>query len=334
MPVPPSLRSVEALIARVTLGLLMFFGVVSAIAVGFLIQHGSAAEKVARLGVPIAVIASSLLAFFLTARGRSRAAALLVVGTAFVAIVNYVVVGGYGLHSYSLAVLALLIVVTALLVGHRAGLLAAAIAVSCVLVLFWLERVGLVVDPQAVRAIPVFNIAILYVLLFSTVGAVLYMFSKAFHESLATAQAQELRFRALLEAAPMGYVIHRHGRILLANRITAVSNGYAQPEDMTGKPILDLLQKPDRHAGEARLAAALTLPAGSRLPPVDYPMRDRRGVDRLIETVTLRIDLADGPALLTQMRDVTDERAAAATLAEAGIRPWLRAAPRAILSPI
>ena len=76
-----------------------------------------------RLAIPASVIVSCVLAFGLLRRGRPRLGVASVVLTAYVAIVYYVVAGGYGLHSYLLSIFAVLIVITSLLISRRAGLI-------------------------------------------------------------------------------------------------------------------------------------------------------------------------------------------------------------------
>jgi len=186
----PSHR-IESLMTRVTLWLLVFFSVVAVTAIVLLMPQGPAATSVARMAVPGSVIVGAIVAFLLVRRGRLRLGIAIVNVATYVSIVTYVSIAGYGLHSYVIAFFALLIVVTALMIGHRAGIWTSIVTVATVIVMYALERQGLLTDPAAAVAIPLINILIVYCLLFSATGAVLFVYAKRFHEALQAADVQE-----------------------------------------------------------------------------------------------------------------------------------------------
>ena len=163
-------QRLDELITRVSLWLVIFFCAVSVVAIVLVAQHGKPGDAALRLAIPLSVIVSSIAALVLGRRGWPRLGAALVILTAYVTIVVYVVAGGYGLHSYLLSVFALLIVVSSLLIGTHAGLWAALLALATAGTLFVLERNGLVVDAQAVQSIPLNNILVVYCVLFTSVG--------------------------------------------------------------------------------------------------------------------------------------------------------------------
>ena len=306
----------EGAIARVTLWLIVFFSFVSLVAIFLLQPHGSAAANAARIAMPLVVLSACVAAFFLARRGRPRVGAGIVVAVAYAAIVNYVVVGGFGLHSYMVSILAILVVIASLLVGHRAGLWACAVALATVIALFALERLGRIMDEDAVRGIPLDNIAMVYSILIGATGAVLYVFSKAFHETLEAASDEEQRLRTLIDLAPMGYVLHRDGRIVIANRAAALSGGHDRPEDLVGKDAFGFVPEEQREAAKRRMGEAKAGAPGSSVQ-FEYRAMDKRGRERTFETLTAPVALADGPALLTVMRDVTRARESSAALASA-----------------
>ncbi len=197
-------QQIEQLIARVTLWFLVFFSFIASAAVLVLLPHGSGAANAARVTAPLAIFVACLLAVLLARWSRARTGAGLVIAVAYLTILNYVVVGGLGLHSYANALLAILIVITALLIGYRAGLAAAVVAIVTALGLYFLEKRGDFLDPDAVAAIPIANILIVYCILFGALGAVLSAFSRAFREILHSTADQEHRFRQLFDAAPLG----------------------------------------------------------------------------------------------------------------------------------
>ena len=308
-------QRLEALIVRVSLWLLVFFGVVGIVAIALVAQHGRPGDAMLRMGIPTSVIVSCILAFGLLRRGRPRLGVALVVLTAYVAITYYVVAGRYGLHSYLLSIFAVLIVITSLLISRRAGLLATCVALVTAAALFVLERNGLVADPQAVMTIPLNNIMIVYGVLFASVGSVLYLYSKIFHETLQAADEQERRFRQVIEVAPLGQVVHRDNRVLMINRVAAAITG-RDADALAGADIEAFVSLAQRAQLNESMSAARLLSTGQSVA-AQYRIMDGRGRERLYETLTSPVDFVDGPALLTVMRDVTKERAAAAALAEA-----------------
>ena len=314
-PLPGTRRRLEELIGRVTLWLLIFFGAVSLVAVATLTPHVNRDDSMSRLAIPLAVIFSSIAALFLQRRGWPRAGATLVIVAAYASILNYVVSAGYGLHSYSLGIYAVLIVLVSLLLGPGWGLAGAAVALLTAAALYVLERNGMVVNPEAVASISLNNIMVAYGALFISIGAILYLFSKTFHESLAAAELGETRLRQMLDIAPLGYAVHRHERVLIINRAAAAITG-REAASLTGMDIHGFVTPGQHLYLEQQMQAARAAPAGQIIAG-EYRIRDVQGRDRLFETWTSPIDFIDGPALMTVLRDITKERAAAAALAQA-----------------
>jgi PAS domain-containing protein len=247
---------VERANARIALWLIVFFSFISLVAIFLLRPHGSVAATAARLAMPLLIIASCLAGFLLSRRGRTRLGAGIVVAVAYAAIVNYVVVWGYGLHSYTVSIFAILVAIVSMLIGYRAGLWACAVALATVLAMYALQRFGRITDAAAVREIPLDNIAVVYCVLIGSTGAILCVFSKVFHETLEAAAKEEQRFRTLIDLAPMGYVVHRDGRILMANRAATLSGGYERPEDMVGKDAFGFVPEGQREAARQRMDEA------------------------------------------------------------------------------
>ncbi|MBL0124939.1 MAG: response regulator [Betaproteobacteria bacterium] len=218
------------------------------------------------------------------------------------------------MHSHTTGLLALLIIVSALLIGHRAGLWASAVVILTVIVMFVFEWNRWSIDPDAARNLKPLNILITYCILFSATGAMLFLFSKALHEALHAASEQEQHLRQLIELAPFGYVMHRDERVLMVNRVAAAARGFEAPERMVGMSIYDLLPAEHREFASGRVAAAKS-GAQDVDSSAEYRLKDKRGRERRVEALTMSLALSDGPALLTVMRDVTREREATATLA-------------------
>ena len=305
----------EALIIRVSLTLLLCISVIAALAIVFVTQHGRQLDAILRLAIPATVIVSSLAAFALVQRGRARTGVGLVLGASYVSIMVYVIAGGYGLHSYLFAIFSLIIIVASLLIGRGAGVVATLVALATVLTLFALQRNGYVTDVAAVRAIPLPNILTVYCILFAAVGSVQYVYSRVFQDMLLAAGEQETRLRQVMDAAPLGQVVHRDGRVLMINSVAARMAGGA-PEALAGAAVRGFID-PEQHAAfDAHMAAARTSAAGHS-SAAEFRITDAKGRARLFDTLTTPVDFVDGPALLTVLRDATEERAAAAALAAA-----------------
>ncbi len=307
---------IEQLITRATLWLLVFFSFVASAAILLLLPHGPEAGNSARIAAPIAIFIGCLAAVVIARSGRPRLGASLVITVAYVVILNYVIAGRLGLHSYANALIAILIVVTALLIGHRAGVAAALIAIVTAVALSLLEHYGGLVDPHAVAAIPAANILIVYCILYGAIGAVLYVFSRTFRETLQSTEDQELRFRQLFDVAPLGYVIHREGRILMINQAAATASGFDVPDKMIAMNIFDLLPEEQLEHARRHLASAIGVAPGTTVS-TEFRIKLPDGRLRQFETTSTPIMLADGPALFTMMRDVTRAREASIALAAA-----------------
>ncbi|MFO1284031.1 MAG: response regulator [Burkholderiales bacterium] len=314
--VEPSHR-IESLIANVALAIIAFFAVVSLVAIGLLVGDGRPAERMSRYAMPITALVTSIPAVLLVRRGHPRVAAGIALGATWVSIVVYVVVSGYGAHSYMFSVVAVIVLIVSLLIGPRAGLVAAAASLVAFAAVIAAEVSGYVVDHEAVRSIPLANIAIVQTVAIAALGAVPYFFSRAFQETLRGADEQERRMRQLIDVAPLGYVIHRDGRVVFANRVAAATTGFATPDAIVGASVYDLMPPAERERAMARMEEARSLAPGAQLPATLYRFSDPEGRERQIEMLTVCIELVDGPALLTVLRDVTRERTAAAALADA-----------------
>ncbi|MEO8202839.1 MAG: ATP-binding protein [Betaproteobacteria bacterium] len=307
---------IEQLITRVTLRLLVFFSFIATAAILVLLPHGSESANVARIVAPASIFVACLLALVLARWGLARLGVGLVVGVSYLTIVNYVVVSRLGLHSHAFALLAILVVITSLLIGHRAGLVVAAITVATSLVLYFLEQSGGFVDRGAVGNIPVANILIVYCILFSALGAMLHAFSKAFREILNATEDQEQRFRHLFDLAPLGYVIHRDGHILMINRAAAAASGFAVADNMIGMDVFGFVPEPQRESARDHLVSAEAAGPGVNVNG-EFRITVPEGRVRRFEVTTTAISLADGDALFTMLRDVTRAREASAALAAA-----------------
>ena len=293
--------------------LLAFFSLLAIAAIVILRPPVSAAATASLVGLPVAITIACGVAMILARSGWPRVGAAIVMVVTYLAVVQYIIVSGLGLHSHATALLTLLIVVTALLIGYRASVWAGGVAILTVIAMFVLESHGWSIDLVAVQGLRSSNILAVYCILFGATAAMLYLFSKALHDSLRTTSDQEQRFRQLIDQAPFGYVMHRDGHVLMVNRVAAAARGLDTPERAIGMSIYELLPTEQREFANARVAAAGVAAPGSATP-AEYRLTDKRGRERRIEALTIRLMLSDGPTLLTVMRDVTRERETSAAL--------------------
>ncbi len=306
-------QPIEAVVLRVTMWLLAFFSLVAIAATLTLHPPTSAAAAASHIGIPVAISIACGAAMLLARIGRPRIGACVVLAVTYLAVVQYLIVSGLGLRSHATGLFALLIIAVALLIGYRASLWAAAVAIVTVIGLYALESSGWSIDQEAVQALRSDNILVVYCILFGGTATMLYLFSKALHDSLRATSDQEQRFRQLIDQAPYGYVMHRDGHVLMVNRVAAAATGLDTPEHAIGRSIFELLPAEQRQFAGARVAAADVAAPGSDTP-AEYRLTDQRGRERRIEALTMRLMLSDGPTLLTVLRDVTRERETSAAL--------------------
>ncbi|MGW6929887.1 sensor domain-containing protein [Lentzea sp. NPDC054927] len=130
-------------------------------------------------------------------------------------------------------------------------------------------------------------------------------------------QQQELadladRYRLLVDLAPEAIVVHEAGVLVYANP-AAVQFVRARSEaDVLGRPITDFVH-PDSQAEMLRRISKLTEP-GATSDPADAVLVRFDGGTTDIESVSVRTTWQGRPAFQVIMRDVTEQKAAAAAL--------------------
>lgn len=132
------------------------------------------------------------------------------------------------------------------------------------------------------------------------------------------ARAAEERYRRLVEVAPVGLLVHREGRIVLANGAAAAILGATLPEELIQRPALELVAPEDR-ARIARRARRL-LERGGTTPPTEITMTRLDGTPVEVETAGVAIVDEDARAIQVVLRDVTERKAAERALREAEAR--------------
>jgi PAS domain S-box-containing protein len=126
-----------------------------------------------------------------------------------------------------------------------------------------------------------------------------------------------LSFDKLVEALPVGIIVHRDRRILYANRVCLEVLGLARLEELLGRDPIELLAPEEQEKFAARNAA---LARGERLLPSRARMTGKDGRSYSLEFRGFQTDFDGQPANVTVVRDVTAEQEARNALAESEAR--------------
>ncbi|MDB4875611.1 MAG: sensor protein [Gemmatimonadetes bacterium] len=116
----------------------------------------------------------------------------------------------------------------------------------------------------------------------------------------------ELRYRQLVDQSPDAIVVHRGGRIVFANAVTASLLGAANSADLVGRSLLDLVHSADREEVKRRIATILKSRKRSPLTEIRLLTLDRREV--IVEVSGTAVVFDGEPAVQTFARDVTQRK--------------------------
>ncbi len=130
-------------------------------------------------------------------------------------------------------------------------------------------------------------------------------------QALATSEA---RFRELIERLPDAITVYRDRTIVFANPAMVTTLGYASPDELVGKDLLELIHPSDRPLVLDRRERVLS---GEVNPPAELRALRRDGSFAFIEIVSMTIDYDGAPAFLSVARDTTERRIMQAELLQA-----------------
>jgi diguanylate cyclase (GGDEF)-like protein/PAS domain S-box-containing protein len=126
---------------------------------------------------------------------------------------------------------------------------------------------------------------------------------KATEEAL---RASELRYRRLIEAAPIALLSHRDGRVVFANARALELFGTRQAEDVVGRPLVFLVYSEDRARLQAQAGHAPDAPG-----PCEIRIQRLDGRTLDVEIVSVPVTEADGePATQVVLLDITERKRA------------------------
>jgi PAS domain S-box-containing protein len=124
----------------------------------------------------------------------------------------------------------------------------------------------------------------------------------------AALRASQARYRYLLAMSPDGTAVHQDGRIVFINPAGAKMLGAAEPGDVIGKPITEIVHPDDWADTRARLAHMAKGETG--LYPVELRYRRIDGTTFPVEVMSIDVVYEGQPAIQVVARDITERKRA------------------------
>ncbi len=136
----------------------------------------------------------------------------------------------------------------------------------------------------------------------------------------------EAKYRNLVELSPDAILIHQDGTIVFANPAAAALLGAARPEDLVGRPVVEIVHPGSRERVVANIGTDLR---GEESPTTTIDLLREDGTVVTAQGRGAMIPFGRRPAVQVVLRDVTEERRAGAALREReqALQGILRAAP-------
>jgi PAS domain S-box-containing protein len=119
-------------------------------------------------------------------------------------------------------------------------------------------------------------------------------------------EAVDRDLRSILDALPVGIAVHRHRRILYANRALVDTLGLERVAPLLGSDPLELLAPEDREEHAQRIAA---LARGEAIHRALGRLAGEGGRSHLVELADRTVEVGGEPAMVTIVHDVTEQRA-------------------------
>jgi diguanylate cyclase (GGDEF)-like protein/PAS domain S-box-containing protein len=117
----------------------------------------------------------------------------------------------------------------------------------------------------------------------------------------------EERYRRLVEMSPDGIAIHSEGKVVFANPSALRTMRASRPEDLIGRPVLELVH-PDYHATVRRRLEILK--RGEAVPFIEEKMLRLDGTPVEVEGQAMPFTYDDKPAVQVVMRDISGRKRA------------------------
>ncbi len=265
------------------------------------------------VGLVMTVVAVGVL--WLLRRRHIKAAAVMFIAVFYLLLIGVALRLGLGVHSMSLPILSLLILLTGFIISPQAGLGLTALAIVTDLALWLAQEAGWQVGVTPANMPPPLFVAIVYVVLFSLVGWLTARYSQLFTQAIIdgaeTRQAlaaNEQQLRMILDNEPECVkLVAPDGTLLQMNRAGLAMIEADRPELVTGQPVFSIIAPEHREAFRTMHQSVI---AGSRAT-LEFDVVGLRGGRRRLETHAVPMRDADGQitAHLAVTRDVTERHA-------------------------
>lgn len=118
-------------------------------------------------------------------------------------------------------------------------------------------------------------------------------------------EEREKRYKDLVEASPMGIIIHKNGRIIYANPMAVKLTGAKGIEDLLGTLEIDLIHEEDREAEIGRISRALN---GEKFNFVEKRLITLDGRILIVESNTICIAHKNSQAIMCMFKDITERK--------------------------
>jgi len=284
-----------------------------------------------RAGSIVFVMAASAGAIALGHRGRTRAGSWILV-LCLVAVLTVRAIDAGGLSAPTLNGYVIIVLIGGMLLGTRAGVAVAVLCLLSGLAMAIAERLGLT-PPPVLEFTPL--TAWLYLGLWLALAVVIQgqvgwtlrhalrraaaelaereAAQRDLKDAFARLQESEERFGRLFGAVPSGLIATRveDGVIVQVNEAFERVSGWSRTEAQ-GHSTLSLGIWPDRSNREAFVDAVRGAP--DHVVVMDLPLRIRDGRERLMRVSTVVVELRGEQVLLSEVADVTGQRATEAAL--------------------
>lgn len=112
----------------------------------------------------------------------------------------------------------------------------------------------------------------------------------------------EANFRALIESAPVGILVHDGRAIRFVNKAIVDCLGYGTAEELVGRTPLDLVHPEDRELAAARL------PFSAADPAREERLLRKDGSVATVEATELKVTFDEHAAVMVLFRDVTERK--------------------------
>jgi diguanylate cyclase (GGDEF)-like protein/PAS domain S-box-containing protein len=116
----------------------------------------------------------------------------------------------------------------------------------------------------------------------------------------------EERYRRLIELSPDAIAIHSDGRLVFCNRAGAQMLGYADPEEVVGRSVIEFVHPDSRAVAMERMRLLMT--EGRPLPFIEEKFVRRDGTILHAEVGAVPFSLRDRPAVQVVIRDVSQRQ--------------------------